>query len=142
MLREKFNRGFTPNLVILIIATLVWVPHTLPFFANMASMQIFFAIFLAPLAIVGVICAGFAGSAMVRATQAKIKSLSILIGLEVVCVIGCVIHEIILVGYPFKLCFDFCQSVSLATTIISYFIVATILFAPAYCAILFYRQIS
>ena len=120
MSEEKFSRKLVPNLVILIVATIVWVPHTLPFFTDMASMQILFAIFLVPLAIIGLICAGFTGAAMVRATQAKIQSLLMLICIEVACVIGCIIHEIVLVGYPFELCFDFCQSVSLVTVVLSY----------------------
>lgn len=142
MSKEKFSKRLAPNLVILIITVLIWVPHTLPFFANIASMQILIAIFLAPLAIIGLVCGGFTGAALVRVTQTKIRSLLILASTEVACVIGCIIHEIVLVGYPLELCFDFCQEVSLATAFLSYFAAVTIFFIPAYCTALTYRQIN
>ncbi len=129
-------------MVVFVVATLIWVPHTLPFFTNMASVQILFAMFLVPLAIIGLICSGFTGAAMIRVTQNKLLSLLILMSMEVACVMGCIIHEVILIGYPFELCVDVCQSVSLATAIISYFITVTILFIPAYCTTLTYRRIS
>lgn len=142
MSKKKISGKLVPNLVAFVVATLIWAPHVLPLCVNMASMQILFAIFLAPLAIIGLICSGFTGAAMIRATQDKIQSLLILVGMEVACVIGCIIHEVVLVGYPLELCFDVCQNVSLATAIMSYFIVVTILFIPAYCTTLAYRRIS
>lgn len=108
----------------------------------MASLQIFISILLVPLAILGLVCARYTGAALARVIQVKIQSLLILVSIEIVCVIGCIIHEIVLVGYPLELCFDLCQDVSLATAILSYFIAVTVFFVPAYYNVLTHRQIN
>ena len=94
-------------------------------------------VLLAPLALAGVICAFLTGKAL---ANVKPYSWLILLCIEIFCVVGCVLYEIMLVGYPLELCFDFCQKVGLDTAIFSYFIAVTILFVPAYCAAAIYLK--
>ncbi|MBR2641153.1 hypothetical protein IKD49_01675 [Candidatus Saccharibacteria bacterium] len=134
------------SLIFFIIIVVIWVPHTLPFFKNMASMQIIAAIFLAPLAIVGLFLSYNSGISLAkfdykRVTKGKLfVPYGILLIIHVLCIGACILHELILTGYPFKMCFDYCQQIEMPTAIMAYFIVSFVLFLPAYCAIYRYRK--
>ena len=54
--------------------------------------------------------------------------------MQIICVALCVGIEIILAGYPIKMCFDYCQTVEITEAITAYLLFSTILFLPAYYA--------
>jgi hypothetical protein len=134
------------SLAFFIIIVVIWVPHTLPFFKNMASMQIFAAIFLAPLAIVGLFLSYDSGISLAKFYYRRVAKgklfvpYGILLIIHVLCIGACILHERILVGYPFKMCVDHCQQIEMPTAIMAYSIVSSVLFLPAYCAIYRYRK--
>lgn len=134
------------SLIFFIIIVIIWVPHTLPFFKNMASVQIFVAIFLAPLAIAGLFLSYNSGISLAKFNYKRVAKgklfvpYGILLIIHVLCIGACILHELILVGYPFKMCFDYCQQIEMPTAITAYSIVSSVLFLPAYCAIYSYRK--
>lgn len=144
--KKAISKPNVDSLIFFIFIVIIWVPHTLPFFANVASAQIFVAIFLAPLAIVGLFLAYNSGIALAKYNYGRVVKGNlflpylILAAVHIGCVGGCLIRELNLVGYPFKLCFDFCQQIKMTTAVMAYSIVSTVLFLPAYCAIYRYRR--
>lgn len=134
------------SLIFFIIIVIIWVPHTLPIFKNVASTQVFAAIFLAPLAIVGLFLAYNSGIALAKYNYGQVVKGNlflpylILIAIHIGCVGGCLIRELNLAGYPFKMCFDSCYQIEMTTAVMAYSIVSTVLFLPAYCAIYRYRR--
>ena len=107
----------------------------------MASVQIFAAVFLAPLAIAGLFLAYDSGIALAKYNYDRVLEGNlflpylILLAIHIGCIVGCLVHESILAGYPFKMCFDYCQQIEITTAVMAYSIVSTVLFLPAYCAI-------
>ena len=132
--------------IFFIIIVVIWVPHTLPFFENMASAQIFIAIFLAPLAIAGLFLSYNSGISLAKYNYEQVVKgklfvpYGILLIIHVLCIGACILHELMLAGYPFKMCFDFCQQIEMPAAIMAYSIVSSVLFLPAYCAIYRYRK--
>jgi hypothetical protein len=144
--KKAISKPNVVSLIYFIIIVIIWVPHTLPIITNTASMQDIVAIFLAPLAIVGLFLAYNSGIALAKYNYGRVVKGNlflpylILAAVHIGCVGGCLIRELNLVGYPFKLCFDFCQQIKMTTAVIAYSIVSTVLFLPAYCAIYRYRR--
>ena len=144
--KKAISKPSIISLIFFIIIVIIWVPHTLPFFKNMASVQIFAAIFLAPLAIVGLFLAYNSGITIAKYNYNQVAKGNlflpylILAAIHIGCIEGCLVHELILVGYPFKMCFDYCQQIEMITAVMAYSIVSTALFLPAYCAIYRYRR--
>lgn len=134
------------SLIFFIIIVVIWVPHTLPFFTNTASAQIFIAIYLAPLAIVGLFLSYSSGISLAKFNYERVAKdelfvpYGILLIIHVTCVEICILQELIFAGYPFKACFDYCQQIEMLAAIMSYFMASSILFLPAYCAIYRYRK--
>ena len=146
MPKKAISEPNVVSLIFFIIIVIIWVPHTLPFFTNTASMQVFAAIFLAPLAIVGLFLAYNSGIALAKYNYGRVVKSNlflpylILVAVHIGCVGGCLIRELILVGYPFKMCFDHCYQIKMTTAVMAYSIVSTVLFLPAYYAIYRYRR--
>lgn len=144
--KKAVSKPGVVSLIFFIIIVILWVPHTLPFFKNMASVQIFAAVFLAPLAIVGLFLAYDSGIALAKYNYDRVLEGNlflpylILLAIHIGCIVGCLVHESILAGYPFKMCFDYCQQIEITTAVMAYSIVSTVLFLPAYCAIYRYRR--
>lgn len=143
--KKAISKPNVVSLIFFIIIVIIWVPHTLPFFTT-ASAQIFVAILLAPLAIVGLFLAYNSGITLAKYNYGRVVKGNlflpylILVAVHIGCVGGCLIRELNLVGYPFKLCFDSCYQIEMTTAIMAYSIVSTVLFLPAYCAICRYRR--
>lgn len=144
--KKAVSKPGVVSLIFFIIIVILWVPHTLPFFKNMASVQIFAAVFLAPLAIVGLFLAYDSGIVLAKYNYDRVLEGNlflpylILLAIHIGCIVGCLVHESILAGYPFKMCFDYCQQIEITTAVMAYSIVSTVLFLPAYCAIYRYRR--
>ena len=144
--KRAISKPSIVSLVLFVIIVIIWTPHTLPFFKNMASVQVIFAICLTPLAITGLFLAYNSGIALAKYNYNWVVRGNlflpyfILATIHIGCIGGCLIHELILVGYPFKMCFDTCQQIDLTTAITAYLIVSTLLFLPAYYAIYRYRK--
>lgn len=145
--KRAFTKPSVLSIVFFILITIIWVPNTLPFFTNMASLQIFAAIFLAPLAVVALVFLSYnTGLSLAKYNYDKVKKgnlvfpYAILLVMHVLCILCCIVLEIILVGYPFGACFDTCQYIEMTTAIFAYSIVTTVLFLPAYYAIYRYYQ--
>lgn len=144
--KKAVSKPGVVSLIFFIIIVILWAPHTLPFFKNMASVQIFAAVFLAPLAIVGLFLAYDSGIALAKYNYDRVLEGNlflpylILLAIHIGCIVGCLVHESILAGYPFKMCFDYCQQIEITTAVMAYSIVSTVLFLPAYCAIYRYRR--
>ena len=144
--KKATNRPKIISLIFFIVIVIIWVPHTLPFFKNMASVQIFAAIFLAPLAIVRLSLSYDSGMSLAKFNYKRIMEgklflpYCILLIIHFLCIGACILHELILAGYPFKMCFDYCYQIEMPTAIIAYSIVSTVLFLPAYCAIYRYKK--
>lgn len=131
-------------LVVLIVATIAYVPHTLPFLTNKASMQIIFTFMLGWVACLGIAFSYDAGLALAKLNHRLIKKgalivpILILFAIQLLCTAGCVLHEIYFTGYPIELCFDTCQRVELQAATTGYLAVSTVFFAPAYFALFRY----
>ena len=144
--RKAITKPSAVSLIFFVIIVIIWVPHTLPFFKNMASVQIFAAFLLAPLAIVGLFLAYNSGVTLAKYNYSQVVKGNlflpylILAAIHIGCIEGCLVHELILVGYPFKMCFDYCYQIEMSTAVMAYSIVSTVLFSPAYCAIYCYRR--
>lgn len=134
------------SLIFFITIVVIWVPHTLPFFGDMASVQISAAILLAPLAIAGLFLSYDSGISLAKLNYKRVAEgklfapYGILLIIYVLCVGACILHELVLAGYPFKMCFDHCRQIEMPTAIMAYSIVSLIFFLPAYCAIYIYRK--
>ncbi len=122
------------SLAFFIIIVVIWVPHTLPFFKNMASLQIFAAIYLAPLAIVSLFLSYNSGISLAKFDYKRVAKGKLfvpygtLLIIHILCIGACILHELILTGYPFKMCFDICQQIEMPTAIMAYSIVSSVLF--------------
>ena len=144
--KKATSRPKIISLIFFIIIVVIWVPHTLPFFKNMASVQLFAAIFLAPLAIVGLFLSYNSGISLAKFNYERVAKgklfvpYGILLIIHVLCIGVCILNELILAGYPFRMCFDTCQYIEMPTAIMAYSIVSTVLFLPAYFAIYRYRR--
>lgn len=144
--KKAISKSNIVSLIFFIIIVIIWVPYTLPIFTNTASTQVFAAIFLAPLAIVGLFLAYNSGIALAKYNYGRVVKGNlflpylILVAVHIGCVGGCLIRELTLAGYPFKLCFDSCSQIKMTTAVMAYSIVSTVLFLPAYCAICRYRR--
>ncbi len=131
--------------VLFIVIVILWVPHTLSFFTGMASVQGLLAILLAPLAIVGLFLAYNSGISLAKYNYSWVvngnlsRPFGILGTMHIACIVGCLFREVLLVGYPFKMCFDTCQQVSIIIAIAAYTIVTFIFFLPAYYGVQQYR---
>ena len=132
--------------IFLILIIIIWVPHTLPLIKNGAGIQMLYAIILAPLAIIGLYLAFSSGLLLVKSNYNHIKKDKLLlpyiklIAIHLGCVGGCLFHEYILFGYPFRICVNTCQLVYLHEAAAFYLVVSAILLLPAYIAIFLYRK--
>ena len=136
--KEIDARPKITSLTLFILIVVIWTPHTLPFFKNAASMQAFLAIILIPLPIIGLFLSYNAGLSLIKLSREQIaenKSFTpslMLLFIHIGCIVLCILHELVLTGYPIKLCFDSCEPINIFTVILAYSIVSTILFLPAY----------
>ena len=127
--------------ILSIISIIIWVPHTLPFFANTHGVQTIFAIILLPIGIASFFCAYHFGLTIAKLSYGITKKHYIfwayfwLIVVNIVCIIICFIIEIILAGNPIQMCFDYCAEVKISTAVICYITVTTIILLSGYFAI-------
>jgi hypothetical protein len=126
-------------IVFLVIIVLALIPHTIALYTWKATVQVFLLIPLSPLVLPGLFCAYHTGLAIGKITytkwhkefQSSILALAIM---QLVCIILCIVAEIILAGFPVQLCFDWCQKVELIDVFMAYLLFSTVLFLPAYYA--------
>ena len=144
--KKAYSKPGVACISFLIIIVVLWVPHTLPLFKNMASVQIFAMFAFLPLAIGGLFLSYYTGLSLAkfnfkRVARGKLHlPYLILFIIHIICIGLCIVHELALAGYPFKMCFDYCYEIEMPTAIIVYSIVSTIMFLPAYYAIYQYRR--
>ena len=144
--KRAISRPKTGSLKGLIVIVLIWVPHTLPLLMNMAALQLIFMMVLAPLAIVGLFLSYNAGLSAAKQNYEQVskgelsKTYWKLIAIQLLCVVGCLVIEEMLTGYPYKMCFDTCLRVKLFDAIIAYLKVTTVMFIPAYYSIYRYKR--
>lgn len=144
--KKATSKPIIISLIFFVAIVIIWVPHTLPLFSNIASMQLFVAFFLAPLAIAGLFLSYSSGISLAKFNYKRVAKgelflpYFILLIIQVLCIGACIMHEVALAGYPFKTCFSVCQEIKMPTAIVAYSIVSTVLFLPAYVGIYRYRE--
>ena len=128
------------SIVLFILIVLIYVPNT-----AFAGVQFFVAIFLAPLPVIGLFLSLYFGISFAKLCYKWVSKgnlflpFLILLTIQCICIGICFCIEIVLTGYPIKSCFDTCDVMDTAVVIMRYYIATTILFLPAYCALLQYR---
>ncbi len=139
--KRAISRPNVISSIFFIIILLIYVPNTL-----FAGVQLFFAIYLAPLAIVELFLAYSFGIVLAKYNYNRVKRGNlflpylILVVIHIVCIAVCLAIEFWLAGYPIKDCFDTCTKIDTITAVVRYSIVSSVLFLPAYCAIFQYRR--
>lgn len=123
------------SIVVLLIATILYVPNVLPFLTNSGSIQIFIAAFLLPLAIAAFAASHFAGLYLAKKYQPAV-AYAVVAAMHIVCISGSLLLEMILTGNPIKLCSAICQEIDLTTALACYALATTVIFVPAYCSII------
>lgn len=127
------------SIVVLLIATILYVPNVLPFLTNSGSIQIFIAAFLLPLALAAFAAAHFAGLYLAKKYQPA-AAYAVVAAMHIVCISGSLLLEMILTGNPIKLCSAGCREIDLTTALACYALAVTVIFVPAYCSIIRYNN--
>lgn len=127
------------SIIVLIIATIIFVPNVLPFLTNTANIQIAFAAFLLPLGIVAFPAANFAGLFLAKKYQPAMAFMTV-IAMHIICIAGSLLLEIAFAGNPIQLCSATCVDIDLTMALACYALATTVIFVPAYCAIIRYNN--
>lgn len=135
---EAFNPLRIFELFVLIAASTIWVPHTLPFFMDKFNWQMIFLVLFLPLAVLALffgdgVGVAFAGLAHKIGRKWLWLGIVMLMLVQACCVALSLGHEYYIAGYPYNLCINnSCVAVELQTAIMIYTIITTLLFLPAY----------
>ena len=132
-----FSRPSSASGMVLFILSAIYIPNLLPLMENLAGVQLFFAILLAPLLVIIPLESYKVGTSLVFFDPAKNKTTARtrLISICIAIAIAAMVVQIMCSGYPIRICFDTCIKINTLKAFVDYFICTLILTIPAWIGI-------
>ncbi len=137
MPKRAFTKPAWWTVVVFLIMALFFILNT-----SSIWFQLFILICTSPLVLVALVLSYYFGLTLSKSFYNKGRNVLLafptIILIQVLCVVVCLGIEVLLIGYPFRNCFDTCTNVETMTVVKNFFLSSVILFLPAYYAVIRY----